>query len=345
MIDIKVTLQGYGKNSSISQFVGNENNEFNDCRFWINKEIKNPDIWFVFENIIEEYEECDIDPKNIIFLSAETSYNKDHYLKTPRTNFLKQFGDIYSCYDTKIPANKDIPFLPWMINANHGESIYAKSNKDLNYFLSLQDLKKTRTISVFCSEKNFTEGHQKRLDFVYGLKNYFGEELDWYGNGINQLDSKWEGIAPYKYHISLENKNMDYVISEKFFDSYLGLSFPFYSGAPNVIDYFPNNSFKKIDIHNLDRSIEIIEECIENNLYENNKKDILYCKNLICTELNLFNRLSSIAKISLQENKSIKTKTRIKNLKKFESSFKKKEDNLKKMYSFLRKIKQILLKK
>ena len=54
MIDIKVTLQGYDKDSSISEFVGNENNEFNDCRFWINKDIKKPDIWFVFENIIEE---------------------------------------------------------------------------------------------------------------------------------------------------------------------------------------------------------------------------------------------------------------------------------------------------
>ena len=40
MIDIKVTLQGYDKDSSISEFVGNDNNEFNDCRFWINKDIK-----------------------------------------------------------------------------------------------------------------------------------------------------------------------------------------------------------------------------------------------------------------------------------------------------------------
>ena len=344
MIDIKVTLQGYDKDSSISEFVGNENNEFNDCRFWINKDIENPDIWFVFENIIEEHEECRIDPKNIIFLSAETSYNKDHFLKTPRTNFLKQFGKIYSCYDSKIPTFKDIPFLPWMINANHGDSIYSKSERDLNYFLSLKEIKKTKTLSVFCSDKNFTEGHRKRLDFVYGLKDHFGEDLDWYGNGINQLDTKWDGIAPYKYHISLENKNMDYVISEKLFDSYLGLSFPFYSGAPNVNDYFPSNSLRKIDINNLDKSIEIIEECIENNLYENNSNEILYSKNLICTELNLFYRLSSIAKINIQKNKSIK-KTRIKNLNKFESSFEKKENSLKKIYSFLRRIKQILLKK
>ena len=71
---------------------------------------------------------------------------------------------------------------------------------------------------------------------------------------------------------------MDYVISEKLFDSYLGLSFPFYSGAPNVNDYFPSNSLRKIDINNLDKSIEIIEECIENNLYENNSNEILYSK-------------------------------------------------------------------
>ena len=49
--------------------------------------------------------------------------------------------------------------------------------RDLNYFLSLKEIKKTKTLSVFCSDKNFTEGHRKRLDFVYGLKDHFGRTL------------------------------------------------------------------------------------------------------------------------------------------------------------------------
>ena len=31
-----------------------------------------------------------------------------------------------------------------MINANHGDSIYSKSERDLNYFLSLKEIKKLR---------------------------------------------------------------------------------------------------------------------------------------------------------------------------------------------------------
>ena len=81
MIDIKVTLQGYDKDSSISEFVGNENNEFNDCRFWINKDIKNPDIWFVFENIIEEHEECRIDQKILYFYLLKLLTIKIIFLK------------------------------------------------------------------------------------------------------------------------------------------------------------------------------------------------------------------------------------------------------------------------
>ena len=33
------------------------------------------------------------------------------------------------------------------------------------------------------------------------------------------------------------------LISEKLYDSYLGLAFPIYFGAPNSGEYFPKNSF------------------------------------------------------------------------------------------------------
>ncbi|GIR20298.1 hypothetical protein CM15mP35_05590 [bacterium] len=41
MINIKLTIPGQKQNISISQFTGNNNNEINGCKFWINTEIKN----------------------------------------------------------------------------------------------------------------------------------------------------------------------------------------------------------------------------------------------------------------------------------------------------------------
>ncbi len=84
MINIKVTLPGFKENLTISQFIGNEESILDDCKFWINKKIENPDIWFVFENITLEKESCAIGPKKVIFLSAETSYPDNHFKRNPK---------------------------------------------------------------------------------------------------------------------------------------------------------------------------------------------------------------------------------------------------------------------
>ena len=52
MINIKVSLPGFNKDLSISQFIGNTDNTLDGCKFWINEQIDSPDIWFVFENVI-----------------------------------------------------------------------------------------------------------------------------------------------------------------------------------------------------------------------------------------------------------------------------------------------------
>ena len=345
MINIKVTLPGYNIKSSISQFTGNEENILDGCKFWINKNVDSPDVWFVFENIIDNYESCNINPENIIFLSAETSYNNEHFLKEPRIKFLNQFGQIHTSSETINNSIKSIPFLPWMINSNHGDSIYAPSRRDINYFSEVRNYEKTKKISVICSNKDFTDGHNKRLQFVYALKEHFGDSLDWFGNGINPLKEKWNGIAPYEYHISLENKHKDFVVSEKLFDSFLGLSFPFYYGAPNVSDFFPKESFENIDIEDVDKSIKIIESAINNNYYEKNIAFIKESKNLVIRDYNLFYRLAVIAKSMPQENNMSFKQYKIINLKIFENSYQTKQAYLKKMYNILRKIKNLLIRK
>ena len=100
------------------------------------------------------------------------------------------------------------------------------------------------------------------------LKEHFKDKLDWYGNGINPLDRKWDGIAPYKYHLTLENQSTYNVITEKLYDAFLGLSYPIYWGAPNVNDYFEDNSLIKINLNDLKGSIQIIEKVIAENYYE-----------------------------------------------------------------------------
>tara|TARA_B100001250_G_scaffold410385_1_gene436735 strand:+ start:5601 stop:6374 length:774 start_codon:yes stop_codon:yes gene_type:complete len=252
-----------------------------------------------------------------------------------------QFGEIFSCYDIGTSQNFEIPFLTWMINTNHGNNSPDIQGRDLNYFKDLNNLDKPKKMSVICSTKSFTESHKKRLDFVYKLKEYFQEDLDWFGNGINPIKTKWEGISPYKYHIVLENKTNKYIVSEKLYDSYLGLSFPFYSGATNVNDYFPEDSLLKIDINDYAKSIFSIEEAINKNVYEENYDSIIKSKNIVCEELNLFNRVAelSLSKSKYKDSETIKTfKSTIRNKEYFEKKYMKKDKLKRTFFKYLKKL-------
>ena len=131
----------------------------------------------------------------------------------------------------------------------------------------------------------------------------------------------------------------------KLIDCFMGLSFPFYYGAPNVSNFFPENSYKNIDIYDLKKSIEIIEGGINNNFYEKNLEALVESKNLACREYNLFYRLSKISKSIVTKEKNSNKRTKIKNLEIYQQKYEKKQKNLQKMFNILRKIKTFLLKR
>ena len=118
--------------------------------------------------------------------------------------------------------------------------------------------------------------------------------MNWYGNGFNEIENKFEVISTSKYHIVLENDSKYNLISEKLYDSYLGLSFPIYYGAPNINNYFDKNSLETIDINDITGSIKKIENVIENNLYEKNLNLINLGKDKVLNDYNFFNRICEI---------------------------------------------------
>lgn len=288
----------------ISQFVGNFENRVDDCVFHINADhIESADFWVCLEGPYKDEERCRVKKTNVFFLTAEVAWPRLFYDSEPKKNYLAQFGHIYTCHD--IYANNvtmDLPFLPWMINANHGQSVLSPNPRDCNYFKSLDTLIKTKSLSVFCSDQNWTADHKLRLKFTRALKKHFGEHLDWFGNGVQPINEKWQGIAPYKYHIVLENQSRYNVITEKMYDAFLGLSYPIYYGAPNIDNYFDPQSFSKIDITDLNGTIKIIEKILEIDPYEQALPAIIKSKNRVLNENNLFVRIAKICKDQALKN-------------------------------------------
>lgn len=305
MITIKLSLPGF-EDADISQFIGSTNNTVRDCVFFINRDdIKVADYWVCLEAPYKSVETCRVKRDNVFFLTAEAAWPRFFYDHELKKNFLAQFGRIFTCHD--IYASNvvhDLPYLPWMINANHGQSIFSQHDRDRIFFEQLTSLPKTKVLSVFCSNQTWTEDHKLRLKFVRSIKEHFGDQIDWFGNGIQPLTRKWDGIAPYKYHIVLENQARNNVITEKLYDAFLGLAYPIYYGAPNAHEYFDTSSFSTIDIIDLKGSIKKIERVIESNLYEQRLSSIIESKNLVLKKYNLFERIADICLAAQSTNLS-----------------------------------------
>ena len=308
MIDVKVSIPGEDNNVSFDNFIDPKNKILEKVKFYINSDVPEADFWFVFEDLYKKKEECLINKNNIVYLNTETSYPNSYFLNKHLQEYLDQFKFKYGCYETfSDNYTNTIPFLPWMINYNSDSTIFSKSGKSVEELRNINEFKKSKKISIICSNKQITDSHIMRYEFSKKLKDYFGSELDWYGNGENSIKHKWEGIKDYKYHIVIENGQKNNLISEKLFDSYLGLSFPIYFGAPNVEKYFSKKSLATIDLNNFKDSLKTIENVINNNTYKNNIKYICESRDHVLGKYNFLNRLTNIIEyIGYEKNKSLK---------------------------------------
>ena len=303
MVDIKVTLPSHGKNLNLNNFHSRKNSS--KYKFHINSTIKKADVWIVFEDLKDEIEYCEVPKENVIYLNNETSFKKNYFFENHMVEFLNQFNYTYGCYPNLKPNHVNTyPFLPWMIHANHGDSIFNKTNLNYDFFTDFKNTEKQIELSVVCSNKKNTENHGLRIEFLKILKNHFKDNLQWFGNGFNEIENKFEVISKSKYHIVLENDSKHNLVSEKLYDAYLGLSFPIYYGAPNINEYFDKDSLKAININDVNGSIATIENTIKNNLFENNLNLLHLEKERVLNDYNLYNRICKIIDNSLDKSTS-----------------------------------------
>jgi len=187
-----------------------------------------------------------------------------------------------------------------MLNANHGESISNAHIRDVNYLENLQSIPKTKLLSVFCSQQGMLPSHRLRQRFTQVLKSHFSEDLDWFGNGVNSVAEKWDGLADYKYSIVLENQSRFNVVTEKIYDPFLSLTYPIYWGAPNISEYFDPKTFTTINIEDAKGSIKTIEWVLNNIKYEEVLPHLLESKRRVLDEQHFLKRMVLISEAALQ---------------------------------------------
>ena len=262
----------------------NNDGIWGDYKFYINENIEECDYWVIYSKGEKQNNQTKVAKKNLILLTGEP---EPIYHYAP--SFIRKFGRVLT--SRKDINHKNIsnihPAQPWWVGRkmiSNDKIEFVSNYKDL----SKENNNKTKLISVITSLKGFTQGHKDRINFVKKLKNHFGDKLDVFGKGINGFEDKWDTLKDYKYHIVIENSSYDDYWTEKLADNYLAECFPFYHGCKNIDRYFNTDAYKSIDINNFEKTVEIIEKGIEDNLYENRIKEIRAAKKQVMEKHNIF---------------------------------------------------------
>ena len=165
--------------------------------------------------------------------------------------------------------------------------------------------KKVDKLTTICSSKYFDEGHILRIDFLKYIEKRFREnknpdfELDIYNSDNNhhfenyrgRLDpyiNKSKGFLPYKYYFMVENNFEENFITEKLWEPILCETLVFYYGCPNVSNYINPLAYVQLDIHDFDKSYEIIKQAIKEDWWSKRISIIREEKKKILNDLGFF---------------------------------------------------------
>ena len=116
---------------------------------------------------------------------------------------------------------------------------------------------KSKMISFISSNKNYTPGHKTRLEWV----NKIGDQVDLYGRGFNEIETKEQGLCDYMFSVSIENAFYETFFTEKLLDCFATGTIPVYLGTPNICDYFNCDG-----IINLTDEFDVSEEIYYNKM-------------------------------------------------------------------------------
>lgn len=191
------------------------------------------------------------------------------------------FDTVYTFWDEKSFGKAhvihDQTSLPWHIGKNYDEL------KMLRY----SELPKQDRISWITSNASVKEGHKVRMNFLSTLRdNHF--DFDLFGRGFKPIDDKFDGIAPYKYSIAIENDACNDYWTEKLADCFLSWTLPFYYGCTNIESYFPEESYIRINPNNPEESIETMKWAVATNQWKVRADAIHAARELVLDKYQLF---------------------------------------------------------
>jgi hypothetical protein len=260
-----------------------------DCVFEINGRDAAYDGIVVYDDFREPLR-FTCPPDAVLFLTGEPPA-----IKTYHPAFLAQFHAVATPHsDIAHPRVIDSHCgLPWHVGLTAGPAPSVMLDYDQ---LTAAAPQKTKLLSIVASQRNVTAAHRQRPALVDALKRRFGSEVDVFGREYKAIPDKWGAVAPYRYHVALENSRIANYWTEKLSDTFLGDAFPLYWGCPNLDAYFPSGAWAPINIFDIDAAVRAIERAIEADLYQNSVPARAQARLSVLTRYNFFAVITDLMK-------------------------------------------------
>lgn len=188
------------------------------------------------------------------------------------------------------------PMLPWHVN------------RDYDFLVSAAVPQKEKMLSWITGTRGKMEGHRLRMDFLKFISGQI-PQLDLLGGGVYHLTrptarkrnderqqalgfkpiaDKWAGLAPYKYSLAVENTLCPDYWTEKIGDCFLARTVPIYFGCPNLENYFPKESFIRIDIREPQEALDHIREVLARDSWETRLAAVEEARDLVLNKYQFF---------------------------------------------------------
>lgn len=263
------------------------------CRFIFDRDERDYDWLVIYDDLPP------IKAERRSLREEQLACHKQHtLLVTTEPSSIKAYGGAYVAQFGCVLTSQEEWALP------HRDRIYSQPalrwfyGLGTDYTVSYSQMKnadppvKTHDVSmVWSGKKERHTWHRDRYEFMRRIRDSL-PGLDVYGRGVRQLVDKAEALDSYRYHIAIENHVGLHHWTEKLADAFLGFTLPFYFGCPNAEDYFPAESFIRIDIMDFEKALRTIVDAVRNNEYEMRLPYIIEARRRVLEEYNLMAVLS-----------------------------------------------------
>lgn len=259
--------------------------QWNDCHFTLDP-VDRCDCLIVLNHIPETLT-VEVPPERVWCFVQEPPVSAYRWMEKGFASFSRVFTP-----DATLRAKTIIRShgsLPWHVGRSYDELVTTEPPA------------KSRNLSWITSNASVHEGHRRRLGFLKRLKNE-RVELDLYGRGFVPLADKWDGLAPYRYSIAVENHSCPHYWTEKIADCFLAWTMPLYFGATNIGTYFPEGSFVWIDIDD-PSAPKHVAEILKSDLAERRRDEVAEARRRVLEEHQFFPRVERL----LQEHCTLGT--------------------------------------